>query len=103
MAAFKFTHAVVCRVPNSLRGEGDINFEEARKQHESYVRLLRNIGIDVIELPPDEALPECVFVEDTAVVCNGTALITKPGNPARIKEVKPRFVHNIGLLSLLRE
>lgn len=101
MAAFKFTHAVVCRVPNSLRGEGDIHFEEARKQHESYVRLLRNIGIDVIELPPDEALPECVFVEDTAVVCNGTALITKPGNPARIKEVKSSFVHNI--LSLLRE
>lgn len=88
MAAFKFTHAVVCRVPNSLRGQGDIHFEEARKQHESYVRLLRNIGIDVIELPPDEALPECVFVEDTAVVCNGTALITKPGNPARIKEVE---------------
>lgn len=28
-----------------------------------------------------------VFVEDTAVVVNGTALITKPGAPSREKEV----------------
>lgn len=35
----------------------------------------------------DEDLPESVFVEDTAVVCNNIALITKPGNPTRQKEV----------------
>ena len=82
------------------QGQGDINFEEARKQHESYVRLLRNIGIDVIELPPDEALPECVFVEDTAVICNGTALITRPGNPARIKEVKLQLCRKYGVVNV---
>ncbi|XP_046683260.1 N(G),N(G)-dimethylarginine dimethylaminohydrolase 1 [Homalodisca vitripennis] len=87
MASIKFTHAVVCRIPNSFKSK-DINFEEAKRQHETYVRLLRNIGLDVIELPPDEALPECVYVEDTAVVCNGIALITRPGNPARLKEVE---------------
>lgn len=86
MASTKFTHAIVCRIPNSFKTK-DINFDEAKRQHENYVRLLRNIGLDVIELPPDESLPECLFVEDTAVVCNGIALITRPGNPARLKEV----------------
>lgn len=87
MASLKYTHAVVCRLPHSFKSQGDVNLEEAKRQHENYVRLLRNIGLDVIELPPDEALPEGVYVEDTAVVCNGIALITRPGNPARIKEV----------------
>lgn len=42
----------------------------------------------MIEMPSDEELPEAVFVEDTAVVCNNIALITKPGNPTRLKEVR---------------
>lgn len=87
MAAFRYTHAIVCRIPLSLRTRGEIELEEAKKQHEAYVRLLRELGLDVIELPPDETLPECVFVEDTAVICNGTALITRPGAPHRAKEV----------------
>lgn len=49
--------------------------------------LLREIGLDVIELPPDENFPECAFVEDSAVICNGIALITRPGAPHRQKEV----------------
>ncbi|KAK5640580.1 hypothetical protein RI129_011391 [Pyrocoelia pectoralis] len=88
MASLRYTHAVVCRLPQSFKSRNDIDIEEAKKQHESYVRLLREIGLDVIELPPDEALPECVFVEDTAVVCNGTALITRPGSAQRVKEVE---------------
>lgn len=91
MAATRFTHALVCRIPLSLRTRGQIELEEAKKQHETYVRLLRELGLDVIELPPDESLPECVFVEDTAVVCNGTALITRPGAAHRTKEVHLRF------------
>lgn len=66
-----------------------MDLDEARKQHEAYVRLLRELGLDVIELPPDEALPECVFVEDTAVVCNGAALIARPKSQ-RAKEVNKR-------------
>ena len=48
------------------------------------------MGLDVIELPPDELLPDCVFVEDTAVVVNGQALITRPGHPNRQKEVREK-------------
>ena len=52
-----------------------------------YVAALREIGLDVIELPADEKHPDCVFVEDVAVVCNGTALLTRPGHPDRKNEV----------------
>ena len=90
-SAFRYTHAVVCRIPVSLRTRGEIELEEAKKQHEAYVKLLRELGLDVLELPPDEALPECAFVEDTAVVCNGAALITRPGAAHRLKEVTWKF------------
>ena len=48
----------------------------------------RKLGLDVIELQADEALPEGVFVEDTAVICNGTALICRPKTSGRLKEVR---------------
>ncbi|XP_063707117.1 N(G),N(G)-dimethylarginine dimethylaminohydrolase 1 [Culicoides brevitarsis] len=84
----KYTHALVSRIPLSLRTRGEIELEEAKSQHEAYVKLLRDLGLDVIELPPDEACPECAFVEDMAIVCNGIALITRPGDPNRQKEVE---------------
>ncbi|GAB0093458.1 N(G),N(G)-dimethylarginine dimethylaminohydrolase 1 [Sergentomyia squamirostris] len=88
MASSRFTHAIVCRIPLSLRTRGEIDLEEAKRQHELYVNLLREQGLDVIELPADENLPECAFVEDTAIVCNGIALITRPGDPKRVQEVE---------------
>ena len=51
------------------------------------MNLFRKLGLDVIELPADESLPEGVFVEDTAVICDGIALICRPGLPGRLKEV----------------
>lgn len=63
---------------------------------------LREIGLDVIELPPDEVHPHCMFVEDVAVVCNGIALVTRPGHPAREKEVhKKKFLGGRDYFSLL--
>lgn len=71
---------IICIVTGSL--------PQARKQHETYVATLREIGLDVIELPADENHPDCVFVEDVAVVCNGSALLTRPGHDSRKKEVQ---------------
>ena len=90
MAAMKFTHAIVCRIPQSFRTKCDVNLDEARKQHEIFVKLLRELGLDVIELPPDENLPESVYVEDTAIVLNGSVLITRP-ETGRLKEVSVFF------------
>ncbi|KAG7170294.1 N(G),N(G)-dimethylarginine dimethylaminohydrolase 1-like [Homarus americanus] len=93
MSPFRYTHAVVCRIPDSFKNNAvgisaSIDLAKARKQHEVYVATLREIGLDVIELPADENHPDCVFVEDVAVVCNGTALLTKPGHPSRKNEVE---------------
>ncbi|CAL4073854.1 unnamed protein product [Meganyctiphanes norvegica] len=86
-----FTHAIVRGVPKSLARSavglnGKVNLEKAKMQHKIYVSTLREVGLEIIELPPDENYPDCVFVEDTAVVCNGTALVSKPGHPTRRKE-----------------
>lgn len=51
--------------------------------------------MDVIELPPDENFPECAFVEDVAVICNGIALLTRPGAPHRTKEVSNNFYFTV--------
>lgn len=74
------------RIPLSLRTRG-IEIDVAKNEFEAYVQTLRELELDVIEMPQDEELPESVFIEDTAVVCNNIALITKPGNPTRLKEV----------------
>lgn len=60
----------------------------AKKEFENYVQLLRELDLDVIEMEQEEELPESVFIDDAAVVCNNIALICKPGNPTRLKEVR---------------
>ncbi|XP_011497158.1 PREDICTED: N(G),N(G)-dimethylarginine dimethylaminohydrolase 1 [Ceratosolen solmsi marchali] len=86
--SIRYTHAVLCRIPLSLRNCGEVQLEEAKKQHQALAELLRELGIDVIEMPPDENSPLCVFVEDIAIVCNGIALIAQPNEPSRHKEIE---------------
>ncbi|CAG2101091.1 unnamed protein product [Medioppia subpectinata] len=102
----RYSHAIVSRIPDSFvksLGTSDtINVEEAKREHEEYCKVLRALGLDVIELAADEAFPDSPFVEDTAVVINGmclvlcphitcqpigVALMCKPGHPSRAKEI----------------
>jgi len=91
MTSFRYTHAIVCRLPDSLyhhalanqEPEEALNLEVAREQHSEFVGCLRKIGLDVIELPADEAFPDCPFIEDIAIVLNGTAFICRPRDIAR--------------------
>ncbi|XP_075901495.1 N(G),N(G)-dimethylarginine dimethylaminohydrolase 1 [Nelusetta ayraudi] len=96
MAGFgHYTHAVVRGVPQSLAGDAlrinqaEVDAGAAQKEHHAYVDVLkRRLGLEVVELPADESLPDCVFVEDAAVVCGDTALITRPGAESRRKETE---------------
>lgn len=89
---------MVRALPESLaqqalrRTKGDeVDFARAERQHQLYVGVLGSkLGLQVVQLPADESLPDCVFVEDVAVVCEETALITRPGAPSRRKEVTAR-------------
>lgn len=56
----------------------------ALEQHRAYCDAL---GVPVVELQPEPDLPDACFVEDTAVVANGTMILTRPGHPARLREV----------------
>lgn len=59
----------------------------ARKQHSGLAEAVRGLGLDVLELPPEEANALSIFVQDLAVVVNGIALMCRPANPARKLEV----------------
>jgi dimethylargininase len=64
-----------------------IDITRAIEQHASYVAALRAQGVDVQILAPEPDLPDAVFVEDTAVVVDECAVITRPGIESRLAEV----------------
>jgi dimethylargininase len=60
-----------------------IDFTRAVVQHEAYRDVLRSLGCRVLSLPADERFPDCVFVEDTAIVLDDIAVVTRPGAESR--------------------
>ena len=64
-----------------------IDIARAQQQHANYRDLLANRGYTVIRLPTDPAEPDCVFVEDTAIVGPDYAVITNPGAASRRSEI----------------
>jgi dimethylargininase len=77
--------------------EVPIDLVTARAQHAVYRSLLSSLDVDVKVLPAEHGLPDSVFVEDTAVVVGGTALITRPGAPSRQPETA-RIAEALGKL-----
>lgn len=66
-----------------------IDVDLAREQHAVYEAALRGEGCAVRTLPADPSLPDSVFVEDTAVVFDGVAVIARPGAASRRAETEP--------------
>jgi len=60
-----------------------IDYPRACQQHQQYVQKIKQIVGHVIEIEGDPQYPDCVFIEDTAVVVGNTAVITNPGHPKR--------------------
>ena len=65
----------------------EIDFATAVAQHAAYVDALERCGVRVLVLPPDHDQPDSVFVEDTAVVVDECAVMTRPGIESRRGEV----------------
>ena len=57
------------------------------QQHEAYCEALERSGLALTKLEPDELHPDSTFVEDTAVMVDGSAVLTRPGAPSRAGEV----------------
>lgn len=59
----------------------------AARQHRGYCDALRACGARVLTLPRADELPDSVFVEDTAIVLDEIAVLTRPGVESRRGEV----------------
>lgn len=60
-----------------------IDIELAMAQHRGYEEALREAGARVIALPALNGQPDCVFVEDPALVLDEVAVITSMGAASR--------------------
>jgi len=58
-------------------------YENVLREHAVYVAALEAAGVVVDTLPALEAFPDSVFVEDTALVFTGAAIVLRPGAPTR--------------------
>ncbi len=59
----------------------------ALTQHAGYVAALEGQGWTTCTVDPADDAPDAVFVEDTVVVVDDLAVLTRPGAPARRAEV----------------
>eukprot|EP00775_Hariotina_reticulata_P005417 gene5417-5650_t len=68
-----------------------IMLDLAQQQHKQYVDRLKYLLDQVVELPADDKFPDCVFIEDTAVVVPNTktAVVARIGAAARQGEEPP--------------
>jgi len=63
-----------------------IDVARATAQHAAYEQALRSLGATLVRVSPAPELPDAVFVEDTAVVLDEVAVVTRPGAPSRAAE-----------------
>lgn len=73
-------------------------------QHGAYCDALAALGLRVIRLPVDDQHPDSTFVEDTAIVTERGALLTRPGAESRLGEVAaiaPTLVSLYGSLATI--
>jgi dimethylargininase len=94
-----FTHAITRRPSASItRGlravdTGTPDLALMQVHHDTYIAALRETGANVIELPPLDAYPDGVFVEDTALCLPQGAVIMRPGAASRLGEAAEMAPH----------
>ena len=91
-SVFRFDSALV-RTParsvvHGLRADdrGDPSYDGVVREHDAYVAALRAAGVEVTVLPPLEAFPDSLFVEDPALVFAEGAILLRPGAAPRAGE-----------------
>jgi dimethylargininase len=76
-----------------------VDVDLAFEQHAGYVRALAGAGWTIHEVEPADELPDSAFIEDAVVVCDGLAVLTRPGAPEREAEIAgaERAARELGL------
>lgn len=72
----------------------------ARRQHAAYEQALRDAGCEVRQLAEQPEHPDSVFVEDTVIVLDEIAVITRPGAASRRGETASMATALAGLREL---
>lgn len=91
MNSTAFTRAVSPRLAECALTHLDrvpIDATRAVEQHRQYEQALETLGLSIVRLPDLPDHPDGVFVEDTALILNGHAIVTRPGAPSRIGEIE---------------
>lgn len=71
---------------NALKQEAPdkpIDFELAARQHKNYSNVVRNLVSNTIVLDADPHHPDCNFIEDTAILIEDKAVISRMGAKSR--------------------
>ena len=78
-----------------------LDLELAKRQWQAYVAALERNGWPTVVIESDDAMPDCVFVEDTVVMFGDLAVITNPRQPTRNPETSAvrRTLDELGLES----
>jgi dimethylargininase len=78
-----------------------LDLELAKRQWDGYVAALHRNGWPTVEIATDDAMPDCVFVEDVVVMFGDLAVLTNPRQPTRTPEVVAvrRMIDELGLES----
>jgi dimethylargininase len=63
-----------------------IDIVKAVEQHDRYKQCLADLGVRVVALPAEPAMPDAVFVEDPVVVVDEVAVIARTGAESRRQE-----------------
>ncbi|MBA2338970.1 MAG: dimethylargininase [Pyrinomonadaceae bacterium] len=82
-----------------------VDYERAVEQHAAYCRMLERCGAKVVKLTANAAFPDSCFIEDTAIVTDDLAIVTRMGALSRRDEtagvekeiVKYRNVERVAL------
>ena len=77
---------VDCELTHLAREPIDVT--KAVAEHTAYEEALGSFGATIVRAPPEPTLPDAVFVEDTALVLDEIAVMTRPGAPSRRREVE---------------
>jgi dimethylargininase len=79
-----------------------IDVARAEAQHRNYEAALERLGARVVSLPTEPDLPDCVFVEDPALVLDEIAILTRMGAESRRGESESLAAALAGFRTVVR-
>jgi dimethylargininase len=83
------THLPSPRINNAERtyvAPSAVDYDRALRQHADYCQMLRRCGLSVRTLDVNRDWPDCVFIEDTAIVLDEIAVLASMGVESRRAE-----------------